>query len=96
MLKRQNLSTHLNHRPTYHVLLNSLTFLCVCNILFKIKNFLLFNLSILDHNPQCDVPPIINDLITFLNKHGMNIEGIFRRSASVATIKILQSKINLG
>lgn len=50
----------------------------------------------MNHNPQCDVPPIVTDLIEFIRENGMNIEGIFRRSASVSTIKNLQLKIDLG
>ncbi|TMS32143.1 hypothetical protein L596_000026 [Steinernema carpocapsae] len=51
---------------------------------------------ILNHNPNCDVPPLVTDLIAFLRVHGLEVEGIFRRSAGVATIRQLQARINLG
>uniref|UniRef100_A0A1I7YEW9 Rho GTPase-activating protein 1 n=1 Tax=Steinernema glaseri TaxID=37863 RepID=A0A1I7YEW9_9BILA len=58
-----------------------------------------FNVSlnfILNHNPNCEVPPIVTELITFLRLHGMEVEGIFRRSAEVAAIKRLQDRIDMG
>ncbi|KAI1718430.1 rhoGAP domain-containing protein [Ditylenchus destructor] len=58
-----------------------------------------FNVSlqfILDHHPNCDVPPLVTELIDFIRKHGMNIEGIFRRSATVSVVKNLQARIDLG
>ncbi|KAH7727112.1 RhoGAP domain-containing protein [Aphelenchoides avenae] len=58
-----------------------------------------FNVSlqfILNHNPDSDIPPIVLDLIEFLRQYGMDVEGIFRRSAEVAAIKNLQSRIDMG
>lgn len=54
------------------------------------------NFSILNHNPDSDIPPIVVDLIEFLRQYGMDVEGIFRRSAEVAAIKNLQSRIDMG
>lgn len=51
---------------------------------------------IMDHNPNCDIPPIASDLMDFLLEHGLKTKGIFRRSANVTTIKVLQQRINLG
>uniref|UniRef100_A0A915DYM2 Rho-GAP domain-containing protein n=1 Tax=Ditylenchus dipsaci TaxID=166011 RepID=A0A915DYM2_9BILA len=58
-----------------------------------------FNVSlqfVLNHHPNCDVPPIVTELIDFLRSYGLDVEGIFRRSASVSVIKSLQQKIDLG
>ncbi|KAF7633442.1 hypothetical protein Mgra_00007129 [Meloidogyne graminicola] len=58
-----------------------------------------FNVSlkfIMDHNPNCDIPPIVSDLIDFLQEHGLQTKGIFRRSANVTTVKSLQQRINMG
>ncbi|CAK5083914.1 unnamed protein product [Meloidogyne enterolobii] len=58
-----------------------------------------FNVSlkfIMDHNPNCDIPPIASDLMDFLLEHGLQTKGIFRRSANVTTLKALQQRINLG
>ncbi|KAK0394465.1 hypothetical protein QR680_000753 [Steinernema hermaphroditum] len=58
-----------------------------------------FNVSldfILNHNPNCEVPPLVTELIAFLRIHGMDVEGIFRRSAEVAAIKRLQDRIDMG
>uniref|UniRef100_A0A1I8B1F9 Rho GTPase-activating protein 1 n=1 Tax=Meloidogyne hapla TaxID=6305 RepID=A0A1I8B1F9_MELHA len=45
-------------------------------------------IDIMDHNPNCDIPPIASDLMDFLLEHGLKTKGIFRRSANVTTIKI--------
>ncbi|CAK5075159.1 unnamed protein product [Meloidogyne enterolobii] len=58
-----------------------------------------FNVSlkfIMDHNPNCDIPPIASDLMDFLLEHGLQTKGIFRRSANVTTLKALQQRVNLG
>jgi Rho GTPase-activating protein 1 len=51
---------------------------------------------ILDHNPNSDLPPIVTDLLDFLREYGLEVEGIFRRSAEIATIRTLQARINKG
>uniref|UniRef100_A0A915LUY0 Uncharacterized protein n=1 Tax=Meloidogyne javanica TaxID=6303 RepID=A0A915LUY0_MELJA len=53
-------------------------------------------IDIMDHNPNCDIPPIASDLMDFLLEHGLQTKGIFRRSANVTTLKALQQRINLG
>lgn len=86
---------HTRFRLLHHVPLSNLMFPCDCwfiLICFQLNNVF----SILDHNSQCDVPPITTELIDFLRKNGLNVEGIFRRSGSVATIKALQAKVDLG
>ena len=50
----------------------------------------------MDHNPNCDIPPIASDLMDFLREHGLKTKGIFRRSANVSTVKALQQRINMG
>ncbi|VDN06184.1 unnamed protein product [Thelazia callipaeda] len=51
---------------------------------------------ILSHNPDCDVPPVVTDLIAFLRDHSLNVVGLFRRSAEVYSIKRLQERIDKG
>lgn len=51
---------------------------------------------ILSHNPDHDVPPIVTELIDFLTKHALDVEGIFRKSANVGSIRRLQERINRG
>ncbi|VDO27454.1 unnamed protein product [Haemonchus placei] len=51
---------------------------------------------ILSHNPDHDVPPIVTELIEFLTKHALDVEGIFRKSANVGSIRRLQERINRG
>ncbi|KAI6242753.1 Rho GTPase-activating protein 1 [Aphelenchoides fujianensis] len=51
---------------------------------------------ILNHHPDCDVPPIVSELIEFLSTHGLETEGIFRRSPEITTIRNLQNRINKG
>ncbi|KHJ76986.1 RhoGAP domain protein, partial [Oesophagostomum dentatum] len=48
------------------------------------------------HHPDCDVPPIVTELIDFLTKHALDIEGIFRKSANIGSIRRLQDRINKG
>uniref|UniRef100_A0A183EG36 Rho-GAP domain-containing protein n=1 Tax=Gongylonema pulchrum TaxID=637853 RepID=A0A183EG36_9BILA len=58
-----------------------------------------FNVSlqfILSHNPDCDIPPVVTDLIAFLRENSLNVAGLFRRSAEVNSIKRLQERINMG
>ncbi|KAK6028806.1 RhoGAP domain protein [Ostertagia ostertagi] len=52
--------------------------------------------SVLSHNPDHDVPPIVTELIEFLTKHALDVEGIFRKSANVGSIRRLQERINRG
>uniref|UniRef100_A0A915Q3J3 Rho-GAP domain-containing protein n=1 Tax=Setaria digitata TaxID=48799 RepID=A0A915Q3J3_9BILA len=51
---------------------------------------------ILSHNPDCDVPPVVTDLIAFLRDNSLNVVGLFRRSAEVNSIKRLQERIDRG
>ncbi|KAE9416854.1 hypothetical protein Angca_006565, partial [Angiostrongylus cantonensis] len=51
---------------------------------------------ILSHNPDHDVPPIVTYLIDFLTKHALDMEGIFRKSANVGSVRRLQERINMG
>ncbi|KJH45828.1 RhoGAP domain protein [Dictyocaulus viviparus] len=51
---------------------------------------------ILSHNPDHDTPPIVNYLIEFLTKNALDIEGIFRKSANIKSIRRLQERINKG
>lgn len=52
--------------------------------------------SILSHNPDCDVPPVVTDLIAFLRDNSLNVVGLFRRSAEVNSIRKLQERIDKG
>lgn len=52
--------------------------------------------SILEHHPDYMIPPIVVSLLEFLRNHGMEVEGIFRRSAEVNAIKRLQERVNMG
>ncbi|KAK5982146.1 rho GTPase-activating protein 8 [Trichostrongylus colubriformis] len=51
---------------------------------------------ILSHHPDHDVPPIVTQLIDFLTKNALDVEGIFRKSANVGSIRRLQERINRG
>ncbi|KAL3993776.1 Divergent CRAL/TRIO domain family protein [Acanthocheilonema viteae] len=51
---------------------------------------------ILSHNPDCDVPPVVTDLIAFLRNNSLNVVGLFRRSAEVNSIRKLQERIDRG
>ncbi|CAG9534240.1 unnamed protein product [Cercopithifilaria johnstoni] len=51
---------------------------------------------ILSHNPDCDVPPVVTDLIAFLRENSLNVVGLFRRSAEVNSIRRLQERIDRG
>uniref|UniRef100_A0A7E4V4V0 Rho GTPase-activating protein 68F n=1 Tax=Panagrellus redivivus TaxID=6233 RepID=A0A7E4V4V0_PANRE len=51
---------------------------------------------ILEQNPDYMIPPIVVALLEFLRNHGMEVEGIFRRSAEVNAIQRLQERINMG
>lgn len=42
------------------------------------------------------MPPIVTDILDFLTAHGLEVEGIFRRSAEISTIRTLQNRINKG
>ncbi|KAM4601791.1 rho GTPase-activating protein 1 [Polymixia lowei] len=46
-----------------------------------------------DGNP---VPVVMRDTISFLSEHGLEIEGIFRRSANVTLVKEVQLRYNSG
>uniref|UniRef100_A0A3B4XSZ9 Rho GTPase activating protein 1 n=1 Tax=Seriola lalandi dorsalis TaxID=1841481 RepID=A0A3B4XSZ9_SERLL len=48
-------------------------------------------------NPDGDpVPVVIRDTVSFLSEQGLEIEGIFRRSANVTLVKEVQLKYNSG
>uniref|UniRef100_F1L440 Rho GTPase-activating protein 1 n=1 Tax=Ascaris suum TaxID=6253 RepID=F1L440_ASCSU len=51
---------------------------------------------ILSHHPDCDLPPIVTDLISFLRENSLEVEGLFRRSAEVSSIKRLQERVDRG
>uniref|UniRef100_A0A914WVH4 Rho GTPase activating protein 1 n=1 Tax=Plectus sambesii TaxID=2011161 RepID=A0A914WVH4_9BILA len=51
---------------------------------------------ILNHHPDCNVPPIVTELIDFLRKHALKTEGIFRRSTVVSQVRAIQQRINKG
>lgn len=51
---------------------------------------------ILSHNPDCDVPPIVTELIAFMTENSLSVEGLFRRSAEFSKIKRLQERIDKG
>ncbi len=59
------------------------------------NNFSRFS-SILNHNPDCEIPPIVTDLIGYMRANALDVEGIFRRSADLAQIRRLQDRINKG
>ncbi|XP_024917920.1 rho GTPase-activating protein 1 [Cynoglossus semilaevis] len=42
------------------------------------------------------VPVVMRDTIEFLSEHGLEIEGIFRRSANITLVKDVQLKYNSG
>ncbi|XP_066509358.1 rho GTPase-activating protein 1-like [Hoplias malabaricus] len=42
------------------------------------------------------IPMVMRDTITFLKEHGLQTEGIFRRSANVSLVKNIQLKYNSG
>ncbi|KAG9352162.1 hypothetical protein JZ751_020575 [Albula glossodonta] len=43
-----------------------------------------------------DVPLVMRETISFLSEHGLQTEGIFRRSANVTLVKNIQHKYNSG
>ncbi|KAM3850769.1 rho GTPase-activating protein 1 [Diretmus argenteus] len=48
-------------------------------------------------NPDDDpVPVVMKDTVGFLSEHGLEIEGIFRRSANVTLVKEVQLRYNSG
>ncbi|CAJ0573504.1 unnamed protein product, partial [Mesorhabditis spiculigera] len=51
---------------------------------------------ILSHHPDDEVPPIVTQLIEYLEAHCLKVEGLFRKSASVAAVRRLQERINRG
>uniref|UniRef100_A0A914CNY4 Rho GTPase-activating protein 1 n=1 Tax=Acrobeloides nanus TaxID=290746 RepID=A0A914CNY4_9BILA len=51
---------------------------------------------ILKHHPGAEIPPIVDELLSFLRQYGMETEGIFRRSAELLAINRLQERINSG
>lgn len=67
----------------------------------RLKHFfspinLMITFSILKHNPDCEIPAIVTDLIGYLRANALDVEGIFRRSADLAQIRRLQDRINKG
>ncbi|EGT45001.1 CBN-RGA-1 protein [Caenorhabditis brenneri] len=51
--------------------------------------------SILSHCGG-SIPPIVDQLIEFLEAHALTMEGVFRKSANIGSIKRLQDRINKG
>ncbi|CAI5440837.1 unnamed protein product [Caenorhabditis angaria] len=51
---------------------------------------------ILSHHSDSRIPPIVDQLIEFLEKYALDMEGVFRKSANVGSIKRLQERINKG
>uniref|UniRef100_A0A8C9XGL5 Rho GTPase activating protein 1 n=1 Tax=Sander lucioperca TaxID=283035 RepID=A0A8C9XGL5_SANLU len=52
---------------------------------------------LLQRNPDGDpVPVVMRDTISFLTEQGLEIEGIFRRSANVTLVKEVQLRYNSG
>ncbi|ULU06154.1 hypothetical protein L3Y34_018202 [Caenorhabditis briggsae] len=51
--------------------------------------------SILSHCGG-SIPPIVDQLIEFLETHALTMEGVFRKSANIGSIKRLQDRINKG
>lgn len=42
------------------------------------------------------MPPLVTDLLDFLRSNGLNVEGVFRKSSEITTIRTLQARINKG
>ncbi|XP_013395550.1 rho GTPase-activating protein 1-like isoform X2 [Lingula anatina] len=42
------------------------------------------------------IPPVVKQCVEFLKEHGLEVEGIFRRSANAHLIKEMQQKFNEG
>ncbi|VDN18824.1 unnamed protein product [Gongylonema pulchrum] len=61
-----------------------------------LQAYTILDRNILSHNPDCDIPPVVTDLIAFLRENSLNVAGLFRRSAEVNSIKRLQERINMG
>uniref|UniRef100_A0A1A8H880 Rho GTPase activating protein 1 n=1 Tax=Nothobranchius korthausae TaxID=1143690 RepID=A0A1A8H880_9TELE len=50
-----------------------------------------------ERDPDGDlIPVVMRDTISFLSEHGLEIEGIFRRSANVTLVKEVQLRYNSG
>lgn len=52
--------------------------------------------SIKSQNKGQVIPRVVNDCINYIEKIGLETEGIFRRSVSVATVRLVQSVFNEG
>ena len=42
------------------------------------------------------VPRVVNDCINYIDSIGLETEGIFRRSVSVTTVRVVQTVFNEG
>nr|XP_060515440.1 rho GTPase-activating protein 8 [Panthera onca] len=58
--------------------------------------FLFFSLSLKDKNQGELIPPVLRFTVTYLREKGLRTEGLFRRSASVHTIREIQRLYNQG
>eukprot|EP00075_Anas_platyrhynchos_P017074 XP_027306327.1 rho GTPase-activating protein 8 isoform X11 [Anas platyrhynchos] len=52
--------------------------------------------SIKDKNKGELIPPVMKETVSYLKRKGLQVEGLFRRSASVQTIKDVQKLYNQG
>ncbi|XP_068513734.1 rho GTPase-activating protein 8 isoform X12 [Anas acuta] len=53
-------------------------------------------ISIKDKNKGELIPPVMKETVSYLKRKGLQVEGLFRRSASVQTIKDVQKLYNQG
>ncbi|KAK1204233.1 RHG08 protein, partial [Pygoscelis papua] len=52
--------------------------------------------SIKDKNKGELIPPVMKETVSYLKRKGLQVEGLFRRSASIQTIKDVQKLYNQG
>ena len=52
--------------------------------------------SIKEHNGGDQIPPVVRQCVEFITVNGLEVEGIFRRSASAATLRRVQQQFNDG
>jgi len=50
----------------------------------------------MEHHVGHDIPPALDDLITYMRAAALDVEGIFRRSASLTLLRDVQRRINQG
>ncbi|XP_055333348.1 rho GTPase-activating protein 8-like [Paramacrobiotus metropolitanus] len=54
------------------------------------------SLSFIKEHSGCVIPPIVTSLIEYLKLSGMEVEHVFRRSASIVAVKDVQATVNRG